>query len=130
MNECGETVQWFWQSLTCAERNLFQCPQIPHGLAWNWTRNSAMGGRWPVARIISRPCNILKNMCCSKRKHYLRLSVQLFSVYQRADVGVTINEERKNYVSAWEGTVIIGCPSLRHGASSVCGWRNDLQYGG
>jgi len=30
----------------------------------------------------------------------------------------------------WEGSMLCGSLSPRHGASSGCGWRNGLQYGG
>ena len=41
------------------------------------------------------------------------------------------SEVQLDFISVWRGlSVISGSLSLRHGASSGCGWRNGLRYGG
>jgi hypothetical protein len=59
-------VEWNWQGKTevLGEKPLpvpLCPPQIPHGLTWDWSRASAVSGRWLTAWAMARPMPALVN---------------------------------------------------------------------
>ena len=60
----------------------------------------------------------------------LGLIAKLASVSGHCDLGKTVHDFDFYKVSCDTFRVISGSLSPRHGASSGCGWRNGLRYGG